>query len=281
MASTVCIPYELAMSPLESLPSNVTEFITRPFSLSPRPASALPVSWKALGAREQAALFERALDSLWLAYQPIISHSRLDEPPFAFEALARNHEDLVRDPQDMLGLALALGRVGELGRVVHLRAAEVLRERLEITLFVNVDVEELMGPLGGGFDPLSEFADRVVLEVTERAPISELPEVRERSGALREKGYRFAIDDLGGGYAGLPTLALMDPQFVKIDQTLIRHVDTDSVKRKIVASLIALTRQLGIGCVVEGVETEGEKEALVALDCDLMQGYLFGRPAAF
>jgi EAL domain-containing protein (putative c-di-GMP-specific phosphodiesterase class I) len=237
-------------------------------------------SWKFLPRREQLALFERALDSLWLAFQPIVSFSRPGEPPLAYEALARNRESLVSKPQDLLSLAVSLGRVGDLGAVVHIRAAEALRANQELTLFVNVDVEELRGPLGDSEDALDEFARRVVLEVTERAPISELPEIRERSGAMRANGYRFAIDDLGGGYAGLSSLALMDPQFVKIDQALIRDVDTQPIKRKIVGSLVSLTRQLGIDCIVEGVETHGERDALVDLQCDLMQGYLFGRPGA-
>ena len=266
------------MSPLDFGSTTSTGFLTRPIS-APRGASAgVPESWKTMSLRDRKALFERALDSLWLAFQPIVHRGRPDEPAFAFEALARNAEPQVSDPRDLIGLAVSVGMVGDLGRVVHLRAAEALRRNRGITLFVNVDVEELMGPIGDGDDALSEFAPRVVLEVTERAPISELPEIRERSTWLRERGYRFAIDDLGGGYAGLSSLALMDPQFVKVDQALIRDVDTQPIKRKIVGSLVSLTRQLGIDCIVEGVETEGERDALTALDCDLMQGYLFGRP---
>lgn len=268
------------MSPLDFGHVSNTEFLTRPISAPRGPSAGAPESWKTMSLRERRSLFERALDSLWLAFQPIVSLGHPGEPAFAFEALARNGEAQVRDPRDLLGLAVSIGMVGDLGRVVHLRAADALRRNREMTLFVNVDVEELMGPIGAGEDALTEFATRVVLEVTERAPISELPEIRERSTALREKGYRFAIDDLGGGYAGLSSLALMDPQFVKVDQALIRDVDTQPIKRKIVGSLVGLTRQLGIDCIVEGVETVGERDALAALDCDLMQGYLFGRPGA-
>jgi EAL domain-containing protein (putative c-di-GMP-specific phosphodiesterase class I) len=170
--------------------------------------------------------------------------------------------------------------LGEFGRMVHRRAAEALRRNNDLTLFVNVDVEELTGPLVTVGDALSEFAHRVVLEVTERAPISEPTQVWERSRALREQGYRFAIDDVGGAYAGLSSLVLLDPQFVKVDRVLIRDIDTKTVERKIVGSLVALARRLGIGCIVEGVETENERKALEALGCDLMQGYLFGRPGA-
>jgi EAL domain-containing protein (putative c-di-GMP-specific phosphodiesterase class I) len=267
------------MTPLEFSPASEIEVLTRPIPVQHFRSG--PVSWKAMSLKERRVLFERALDSLWLAFQPIVSFKRPGAPAFAFEALARNREPQVENPQDLLGLGLSVGMMGELGRAVHTRAAEALRANPDLVLFVNVDVEELLGPIGAGHDALTEFASRVVLEVTERAPISELPEVKERSTALREQGYRFAIDDLGGGYAGLSSLALMEPQFVKIDQALIRDVDTQPVKRKIVGSLVALARQLGIGCVVEGVETVSERDALAALDCDLMQGYLFGRPGAF
>ncbi len=269
------------MSTFEIAPPGATEFLTRPIFLPREPqATAHVKSWKALDDRGRRTLFESALDSLWLAFQPIVALSRPNGAAFAFEALARNGERLVSNPRDLLALAVSLGTVRDLGFVVHSRAAEVLRRHPEFTVFVNVDVEELMGPLGEDADALGEFAHRVVLEVTERAPISELPEVRERSSALRDKGFRFAIDDLGGGYAGLSSLALMDPEFVKIDQALIRDVDTKPIKRKIIGSLANLTRQLGIGCIVEGVETEGERDALAELDCDLMKGFLFGRPGA-
>ena len=269
------------MSPFDSVAFSDSDSLTRPIT-APR---SLPLSrsgsWQSLPSLERRALLERALNSVWLVFQPIVAQSKNGEPVFAYEALARNSEPRVADPRDLIQLALSLGMVSELGRVVQTRAAGVLRRRPDITLFVNIDVEELMGALGDGDDdPLAEFAHRVVLEVTERAPISELPEVRQRSTRLRERGYRFAIDDLGGGYAGLSSLVLMEPDFVKIDQALIRDLDTQPVKRKIVGSLAALCRQLGIGCIVEGVETASERDVLASLGCDLMQGFFFGRPVA-
>ena len=182
------------------------------------------------------------------------------------------------NPQELLRFASSLDQVNALASVIRGRAIEVLRRRQDITVFINVDVEDLMGPLADGPDPLDEFAHRVVLEVTERSPISKLSEVRVRASALRERGYRFAIDDLGGGYAGLSSLALIEPDFVKIDKTLVRGVDREPVRQKIIESLVSLCRQLRIVCIVGGVETEGERDALLSLHCELMQGYLFGRP---
>jgi EAL domain-containing protein (putative c-di-GMP-specific phosphodiesterase class I) len=278
---TVCIQYAPPMSPFDIGRSGLTESITRPIPAPRGLPAGSPETLKRLSAGERTELFNRALESLWLAFQPIVSVKRPDDPPFAFEALARNAEPDTADPRNLLRLAVSVGGVMDLAQVVHRRAADVLRRNPTLTLFVNVDVEELMGPLGDDEDPLTEFASRVVLEVTERSPISDLPELREHSARLRQKGFRFAIDDLGGGYAGLSSLALMDPEFVKIDQALIHGLDVEPVKQKIVGSLVSLTRQLGIGCIVEGVETPSERDTLIGLECDLMQGFLFGRPAVF
>jgi EAL domain-containing protein (putative c-di-GMP-specific phosphodiesterase class I) len=266
------------MSPFDSGHTGLTEPLARPFPAPRGLPAGPPESFSRLSGAERNELFERALDSLWLVFQPIVSNQRPDEPAVAFEALARNAEPETADPRDLLRLAVSVGRIIDLAHAVHSRATDILRRNRSLQLFVNVDVEELMGPLGDGGDPLTEFASRVVLEVTERAPVSELPEVRDRTAALRKRGFRFAIDDLGGGYAGLSSLALMDPEFVKIDQALVRGIDTEPVKAKIVGSLVTLTRQLGIGCIVEGVETEAERDTLAALGADLMQGFLFGRP---
>ena len=221
--------------------------------------------------------FERALDTMWLVFQPIVSLVTPNASTIAYEALCRTSETDLVDPRELLRLATSLGQVSTMTRVVRERAAEVLRRRLDITLFINVDVEELLGPLEGE-DPIGEFAHRVVLEVTERSPISRLSEVRVQASALRERGYRFALDDLGGGYAGLSSLALIEPEFVKIDRALVRGLDKEPVRRKIIASLVGLCRQLRIACIAGGVETEAERDALLELHCELMQGYLFGRP---
>jgi EAL domain-containing protein (putative c-di-GMP-specific phosphodiesterase class I) len=92
-------------------------------------------------------------------------------------------------------------------------------------------------------------------------------------------GFRIALDDLGAGYAGLTSFAELRPDIVKLDLTLVRDVDQDSVKRKLVASLIDVCRDIGTTVVGEGVETQAERDVLVSLGCNWLQGYFFGRPA--
>jgi EAL domain-containing protein (putative c-di-GMP-specific phosphodiesterase class I) len=103
--------------------------------------------------------------------------------------------------------------------------------------------------------------------------------VRAKLAQLRRIGFRIAIDDLGAGYAGLTSFATLEPELVKLDMTLVRDVDKNPVKERLVRSMTSLCKDLGMLVVAEGVETPQERDALVALGCDLLQGYLFARPA--
>jgi len=87
------------------------------------------------------------------------------------------------------------------------------------------------------------------------------------------------VDDLGAGYAGLTSFTLLEPEFAKLDMSLIRGIDSDPKRQCIVRSMKRLCDELGIAVVAEGIETPGERDMLIALGCDLLQGYLFAKPA--
>lgn len=223
------------------------------------------------------AAFGRALDTLWMAYQPIVSAE--DGRVFVHEALVRTDEATLPDPAALFHAAERLGRVAELGRAIRLRVATSMNGTVGggRRLFVNLHPQELADESLFS-DLLSTKAAAVVLEVTERASLDELHDLRSRVRALRDLGYQIAVDDLGAGYAGLNSFATLEPEVVKLDMTLVRGVDEQPIKRKLVSSMTDLCRQLGILVVAEGVETASERDALVDLKCDLLQGYLFGRP---
>ena len=87
-----------------------------------------------------------------------------------------------------------------------------------------------------------------------------------------------AIDDFGAGYAGLNLLADFQPDIVKLDMALIRHIDTDRARQTIVGAMAAIGTLLGIAVIAEGVEQPREALVLHHLGISLMQGYLFARP---
>jgi EAL domain-containing protein (putative c-di-GMP-specific phosphodiesterase class I) len=103
-------------------------------------------------------------------------------------------------------------------------------------------------------------------------------QLRDRVARLRALGYRIAVDDLGSGYAGLATFALLEPDLVKLDMSLIRDVDRHPLRRRLVDAMVELCRGLEIVLVAEGIETEAERTALAEAGCDLLQGFLIGRP---
>jgi EAL domain-containing protein (putative c-di-GMP-specific phosphodiesterase class I) len=103
-------------------------------------------------------------------------------------------------------------------------------------------------------------------------------DIRQRVAALRSLGYRIAIDDLGAGYAGLTSFAHLEPDVVKVDRSLVQDIGSDRTKQKLLSSLAQLCGQLDMSVICEGIETSEERDTLLTLDCDLLQGYLFARP---
>jgi EAL domain-containing protein (putative c-di-GMP-specific phosphodiesterase class I) len=95
----------------------------------------------------------------------------------------------------------------------------------------------------------------------------------------RSHGFKIALDDFGTGYSGLARLADLKPDILKVDRVLVKDCDRNAMRRRILANLLALGRDVGTDIVLEGVETEAEMETLRAIGGRLMQGFYFARPA--
>jgi EAL domain-containing protein (putative c-di-GMP-specific phosphodiesterase class I) len=222
--------------------------------------------------------YTRAIESLWMAYQPIVHATT--RSLFGFEALLRSEEKALPHPGAILDAAERLNRLPELGRTIRATtSAQIAASPAKTAFFVNLHARDLLDEsLLSRESPLSAFADRVVLEITERASLDEIKNARARVADLRKMGFRIAIDDLGAGYAGLTSFATLEPEFVKLDMSLVRDVDHLPMKQKLVRSMTTLCKDLGIMVVAEGVETPAERDLLVELGCDLLQGYLLAKP---
>jgi EAL domain-containing protein (putative c-di-GMP-specific phosphodiesterase class I) len=224
------------------------------------------------------ARFDSAIERMWIATQPILSWRT--RSVFAYEALLRSDEPLLATPEKLLEAADRLGRAEELGRRVRRRIAD---QRTgvppSVLMFVNVrplDLldEELAAPDGA----LTSFAHGIVLEVTERAALDEIPGLVPAVQRLRRLGYRIALDDLGAGYAGLSSLALLEPEIVKVDMSLVRGIHRSPTKQKLFRSFASLCREINTEIIAEGVEAVDELACLNDLGGDLYQGFLFAHP---
>ncbi len=228
---------------------------------------------------ELSVVFDRALEKMWLAFQPILREG--EARVFGYEALMRSHEKKLATPGAMLGAAESLGKLDVLGRRVRaLAAASLAQAPDDAQLFVNLHSRDLLDQaLFESSTPLTSLASRVVLEITERANVEDVDDVSARLSILRFHGFRIAVDDLGAGYAGLTSFATVEPEFVKLDMSLVRNLHASPVRRRLVASMVDACRDLGSNVVAEGIESQEELRVLRELGCELFQGYLFAKPA--
>jgi EAL domain-containing protein (putative c-di-GMP-specific phosphodiesterase class I) len=234
------------------------------------------------GAADRAGLevrFEQALGSLWIAFQPIFDAG--NGTLFGVEALLRSNEPSLPSPVAVLAAASNLGRSIALGRRIRTLAADRVMGHHDLQLFVNLQPEDLTdGDLIADTASLSKIASRVILEVTERSALNTSAELSWRISRLRELGFRIAVDDIGAGYSGLTSFTDLMPEIVKIDMALVRGIHLSEVKQRTVRALCNLCHEVGCLVIGEGVETNEERECLAELGCDLLQGFLLGRPHA-
>ena len=225
------------------------------------------------------ATLDEVLGSVWMAYQPIVAVA--GHRVFAHEALLRTKSQKLPHPGAVLACAERLMRLDDVGRTVRSHVAKKLTATQRETFFVNLHANDLLDETLYDPDaPLSQHALRVVLELTERAALEDIKDVPARMARLRALGFRLAVDDLGAGYAGLTSLSVIKPEFVKIDMSLVRNVHREDVNQRLLKSLTSACRGMGMQVVAEGVETVEERDVLIELGCDFLQGYLLARPAA-
>ncbi len=228
-------------------------------------------------------------DELRLFLQPVVDMVTLR--PVSYEALIRWERPghgLV-GPDDFIPMAEETGIIVELGDWVLRTAVQLLadhraRSGEELRLAVNVSARQLLEP-GFAYRVLSTLFEFNVppscltLELTE----SSLIELRSSGSVLdrlRESGVRVAMDDFGTGYSSLLQLQTLPIDVVKLDRAFIAGLSAEPGRRHaVLAAATKLVQASGLDLVVEGVETEYEREELLRLDCRLGQGFLFARPA--
>lgn len=230
-------------------------------------------------------LWEKFVDrgKVYPVFQPIVS---LSEPNYRMgvEALSRpiDADGHPLPVGELSELAERTGRSAEFDRVCIGAIAGSLHADVQGTakVFVNVSPTTLLSDRTV-LAPLTPFAERTVLEITEGALItkSQAPAFAAVVTELRSFGFRFAMDDCGAAYSGLSRLLTLRPSYAKIDMPLVRNVDRDSARAVLCETLIRFGHHLGSRIIAEGIEASAEAATLRELHADFGQGYLFGRPS--
>ncbi len=209
--------------------------------------------------------------------------------PFGYEAFSRGPSDEgVFDPRSLFMAAAEQTRLVEL----DVRCMDVAIERAvehgllthgAPALFINTLPDTLHSPgFAGRLETILEQADAepagLILEVNDGWRIRDYDVVRAVLEDLRSLGIRTAVDDAGAGHSGLLVLAELQPDFVKIDKTLIRGVDSHPARETILEMFVVLADRLEVDLVAEGVEHANELAVISRMSIGFAQGFLIGRP---
>jgi EAL domain-containing protein (putative c-di-GMP-specific phosphodiesterase class I) len=213
-----------------------------------------------------------------MVFQPIVdmrSQSSEDPAVVGYEALARFP---LASPPEWLEAAGHAGRRLELELCAIVSAVEGFGSTNNPGfLSVNLSDQTLLSPQ---LLPSLQGMDSglVVVELSEVALIKSYEVTKRAMDALRDRGLRLAIDNVGAGEIDLWSILRLQPEMIKIDMSLVRGIETDTTNRALVKGIAAMATDLGILVVAEGIEKAEERDLLVETGIEFGQGYLLGKP---
>jgi len=205
-----------------------------------------------------------------------------------FEALSRGPAGSThQSPLNLFQAAAAADLVFELDRHCRRRAMRTARDLpAPYRVFINVVPASMYDPDFQGasliklLEGLGLSPERIVLEVSEQYAIENYTLFAEALQNFTQLGFSIAVDDIGAAHSGLEKVAHLNPRYLKFDIQLVRDIDESHVKREMARALKAFAGKMDSRIIAEGIEREGERQALVDLGIDYGQGYLLSRPAA-
>ena len=213
-----------------------------------------------------------------MVFQPIVSVEQ--DRVMGVEALARFDVEPRQSPDVWFGEAAAVGLGVDLDIAAARKAVAIIPDLPPgVDLFLNLGPETIFS---GRYEEVLAGVpgERVVLELTEHAPVHDYKRLGEVVDHLRGAGFRIAVDDVGAGYASLRHLLNLAPDMLKIDISLCRLIEEDRARQLLTKALTSLGQELGVTVLAEGIETGAELGAMRELGVEFAQGFFLGRPAS-
>lgn len=241
----------------------------------------IPRQQSARGAERRADLLQIVSGArpVRLVFQPIVDIQ--SGTAVGYEALARFVARRNTSPGPWFAAAAGTPQAAPLEAIL-VREALDARTDLPAGSFMAINVTPALLP-----DPqvLRAFGvggdlSNVVIELTEHAPVLNGDALREAVAALRQRGARIALDDVGVGWAGLKQVMELRPEIVKLDRSLVAGTPSDPVRQAIARMMLDLCSRLGLELLVEGVESYAELDLFAGMGVPLAQGWVFGRPSS-
>lgn len=227
------------------------------------------------------------LGQFTLAYQPKINgaSSRIH----GVEALLRWTHPVRGNipPDDFIGMAERFGLIGRIGNWVINEACRQMAhwcsQGLRMRVAVNLSVHQLRESnlaerIQEALTANNIESSQLLCEITESVAMEDMQVTRRAFESLAAIGVYLAIDDFGTGYSSLSYLRQLPAQQLKIDRSFVKDLESSSDARAVVEAVIQLAHALSLLVVAEGVETAGQRDILLGMQCDELQGYFFARP---
>ncbi|RKH82757.1 GGDEF domain-containing protein [Corallococcus sp. AB045] len=220
-------------------------------------------------------------------FQPIVD--LLSGEVLGHEVLSRGLGP-VESPNELFNRARVEGFTYELERACWTAAVRRIATLPEAQrrgpFFFNVSPDVLSDERFGGASTLELLRQhglspqQLVLEITERSTFEDTEQLRMLARRYAEQGFGIALDDFGAGHSGLVTLVHSAPDFIKLDQALVRDIHLHTYRQHLVKSLVAFAQRVDAVLIAEGVETWNELAVLLRLGIRHAQGYLLARPVS-
>jgi EAL domain-containing protein (putative c-di-GMP-specific phosphodiesterase class I) len=246
----------------------------------------------AMARTERVLDLQRALDQheFLLHYQTQVNR---EGEPIGAEALVRwqHAERGLVSPVEFIPLAEETRLILPLGRWVLEQACRQLARwalepgKAQWTMSVNVSAlqfaqADFVASVVCAITESGANAHHLKLELTESMLVNDVQDVIAKMNALKDHHVKFSLDDFGTGYSSLSYLKLLPLDQLKIDQSFVRDLLSDSNDAAIAHAIVALGHSLGLQVIAEGVETLAQRDLLAHIQCDAFQGYYFARPVA-
>lgn len=204
------------------------------------------------------------------------------------EALVRwrQSDTLIASPDQFISVAEETGLIIPIGKQVLIQACHDVKwlheQGFKLSISVNISAIQFAEPdflqlIEAALADSGLEADYLELEITEGVLAKNIDATRNILSALKALGTHISIDDFGTGYSSLAYLKSFPIDVLKIDQSFVRDMLVDANDVAIIQAIITLAHTLGLGLVAEGVESEGQAQALLAQGCTIMQGFHYSR----
>jgi EAL domain-containing protein (putative c-di-GMP-specific phosphodiesterase class I) len=215
-------------------------------------------------------------DGLNVEFQPVFDLT--DCRIVSLEALARFWTEPMRPPSAWFAEAAEVGLGAEL-ELAAVRAALGHLEEFpaEVKLAINVSPATALDSRFS--ELLFDFAERLVIEITEHAQVDDYDALETALAPLRERGAQLAIDDVGAGFANLRHILRLAPDIVKLDLTLTQEIARDPARKALATSLVDFADGVGVSIAAEGISSDEDLKLLRSLGVDYGQGFYLARPA--